>query len=91
MVNFKNNTSYPEVVKSEGSISGPLLFILFMNDIPLEIKEGALEMHADDSTVLVSSKNIKEIETIIASIRLIFCYCLMDFFFYQRQFKTKQI
>ena len=34
-----------------------------MIDIPLEIKEGALEMYADDSTISVSGKNIKEIET----------------------------
>ena len=36
---------------------------MFMNDIQLEIKEGALEMYADDSTVSVAGKTIKEIET----------------------------
>ena len=34
-----------------------------MIDIPLEIKEGALEIYADDSTISVSGKTIKEIET----------------------------
>ena len=47
----------------QGSILGPLSFILFINDIPLEIKEGALEMYADNSTVSVSGKTIKETET----------------------------
>ena len=34
-----------------------------MNDIRLEIKGGALEVYADDSTVSLSGKTIKEIET----------------------------
>ena len=66
MVNFKNNVSDPEVVKSgvpQGSILGPLLFILFMNDIPLERIEVVLEVYADDSTISVSGKTIKEIKT----------------------------
>ena len=79
VVNFKNNISDPEVVKSgvpQGSILGHLLFILFMNDIPLEITEGALEMYADDSTVSVSGKTIKEIETKLnTSARQIAMWC----------------
>ena len=65
MVNFKNSISDPEIVKSgvsQGSILGPLLFNLFMNDIPLEMKRGALGMYADDSTVSVSGKTTKEVE-----------------------------
>ena len=34
-----------------------------MNDIRLEIKGGALEVYADDSTVSLSGKTIKKIET----------------------------
>ena len=79
MVNFKNNISDPELVKSgipQGSILGPLLFILFMNDIPLEINEGALEMYVDDCTVSVSGKTIKEIETKLnTSARQIATWC----------------
>ena len=79
MVNLKNNISDPELVKSgvpQGSILGPLLFIMFMNDIPLEINEGALEMYADDSTVSVSGKTIKEIETKLnTSARQIATWC----------------
>ena len=56
-VSFENNLSGPEVVNSgvsQGSILGLLLFILFMNDIPLEINEGALEMYADDNNVSIT-------------------------------------
>ncbi len=34
----------------QGSILGPLMFILFMNDIVLEVKDSEFQMYADDST-----------------------------------------
>ncbi len=58
MVDFKSDIS----VVPQGSILGPLLFILLMNDIPLGIEEGVLEMYAEDSTVSVSGKTIIEFE-----------------------------
>ncbi len=34
----------------QGSILGPLLFIIFMNDLALETENTELDMYADDST-----------------------------------------
>ncbi len=44
------------------SILGPLLFITFMNDLPLYI-DSPLDMYADYSTIHVSGKTIDELES----------------------------
>ena len=38
----------------QGSILGPLLFIIFMNDSILEISDMRFDMYADDSTLSLS-------------------------------------
>lgn len=38
----------------QGSILGPLIFLLYVNDLPSYISEGMVFMYADDTTVVVS-------------------------------------
>ncbi len=45
----------------QGSILGPLLFITFMNDLPLYI-DSPLDMYADDSTIHITGKTIEELK-----------------------------
>ncbi len=55
---FKGNLSITNTVAHgvpQGSILGPLLFITFMNDLPLYI-DSPLHMYADDSTIHVTGK-----------------------------------
>ena len=45
----------------QGSILGPLLFLLYVNDMPAVVKNKLL-LYADDSAILVSGKNISQVE-----------------------------
>ena len=45
------------------SILSPLLFILYINDLPLSISNCNTDMYADDSTIHISGRNISDIQT----------------------------
>lgn len=64
VVKIENSTSdYFDVNLGtpQGSVLGPLLFLLYVNDLPNHIHEGRVFMYADDTTVLVSGKTKEEL------------------------------
>ena len=58
----RSSTKVMDVGVPQGSILGPLFFILFINDMPLLVKNSKLDMYADDSTLTTSAATVNVLQ-----------------------------
>lgn len=66
-----NSTLSEEIVCDigvpQGSVLGPLLFLLYINDISDSINEGSLRLFADDTNLFITHKNLAQAKLLAES------------------------
>jgi hypothetical protein len=66
--NYASTTRELEHVVTQGSVRSPILFVLYINDLPLSITGSKTVLFVDDTNILVSGKNVANLQYKISNV-----------------------
>lgn len=67
--NVKSETKDIQMGVPQGSVLGPLLFMIYVNDLPSYISKGQVTMFADDTTITIAAPTPEELSSNLICVR----------------------
>ena len=75
----------------QGSILGPLLFLLYVNDLPQSLSDAGSYLYADDTCIFYQHEDVKKIENVLNKEFSSLCQWFIDKTKKKIEDKTKSI